>query len=375
MNKPLTFIPDERNVQYLVESLDIIERNCNSYHQGFRPDYRVIAAQLRLLLCDKNRGKENSLALKVFPNLQLHQVTYQVSDETLKSHPVVWIAGSITGIPIYMQIKDLFDLQSNLITLDKWREQIAVISQGKPFSLAEIIKSVSEKDGGTHVDDDLDEYLEMAGLFTHIGPTGLPTSHKQIIMVAIGEYIVAELRNLLTGQKRDVSHKPNYVHKNDPFGSSTINANENRNNDLAVGSPSDYYSALVLTHWTGSGSFGDGRRPAVADEYMLEGYGAIANVPSWPINQPCPYYGYIVGITATADIISEISKDSRFFLICNPINKNEIPNEKWLLSLRIWMTSHGMSENEASMLMQSISALTKKEIVEVLITVLSNPKN
>jgi hypothetical protein len=108
---------------------------------------------------------------------------------------------------------------------------------------------------------------------------------------------------------------------------------------------------------------------------MLEGYGAIANVPSWPINQPCPYYGYIVGITATADIISEISKDSRFFLICNPINKNEIPNEKWLLSLRIWMTSHGMSENEASMLMQSISALTKKEIVEVLITVLSNPKN
>jgi len=41
MDTPLIFTPDNRDIQYLVESLDIIERNCNSYHQGSRPDYRV----------------------------------------------------------------------------------------------------------------------------------------------------------------------------------------------------------------------------------------------------------------------------------------------------------------------------------------------
>jgi len=375
MDTPLTFTPDDRNVQYLVESLDIIQRNCNSYHQGSRPDYRVIAAQLRLLLCDKNRGKENSLALKVFPNLQLHQMTDQASEEILKSYPIVWIAGPITGIPIYMRFKDFFDLQSNPIPLDEWREQIAVISKGKPFSLAEIIKSVSEKDGGAHVDDDAHEYLEMAGLLTHVGPTGLPTSHKQIIMIAIGEYIVTELRNLLAGKKRDVANKPNLVHASNSFRSFTITANENKSDDLTAKSPFDFYNAMVLTYWAGSGTFGDSRRPAIADEYKIEGYGAIANVPSWPGNQPCPYYGYIVGITATTDIISEIGKDSRFFIIWNPDNKNEIPDQEWLLGLRTWMASQGMPENSVNILMRSISGLTKEEIVEELNTVLSIPKN
>lgn len=375
MDLSLAFTPDKRNIQYLVESLDIIERNCNSYHQGFRPDYRVIATQLRLLLCDKNRGKENSLALKVFPDLQLHHMTDQVSERTLMSHPIVWIAGPITGIPVYMQFKDFFDLKSNLMSFDKWREQIAVISRGKPYSLAEIIKSVSEKDGGAHIDDNTDEYLEMAGLLTHVGPTGLPTSHKQIIMIAIGEYIVTELRNLLTGKKRDVANKPNHVHVDNSFKSFTITTNNNSSDDLTDRSPFDFYNAIVLTCWVGAGIFGDSRRPAIADEYKIEGYGAIANVPSWPINQPCPYYGYIVGITTTIDIIYEISKDPRFFIICNPDNKNEIPNQEWLSALQTWMTSQGISENSVNILIQNILGHTKEDITKELNITLSIPKN
>jgi len=328
-----------------------------------------------LLLCDKNRGKENSLVLKVFPNLQLHQMTDQASDEILKSHPIVWIAGPITGIPIYMQFKNFFDLQSNLIPFDEWREQIAVISKGKPFSLAEIIKSVSEKDGGAHLDDDANEYLEMAGLFTHVGPTGLPTSHKQIIMIAIGEYIVTELRNLLAGKKRAVGNKPNHVYEGNSFKSFTVTVNENNSDELTATSPFDFYNAMVLTYWVGSGTFGDSRRPAVADEYKIEGYGAIANVPSWPINQPCPYYGYIVGITTTIDIIGEISKDPRFFIICNRDNKSETPNQEWRSALKTWMESQGMSENSVNILIQNISGHTKEEILEKLNTILSVPKN
>jgi len=98
-------------------------------------------------------------------------------------------------------------------------------------------------------------------------------------------------------------------------------------------------------------------------------------VSSWPRNQPCPYYGYIVGITTTPDIISQIAKDSRFFLICNPDTKNELPNPEWLLGLKTWIMAQGMPEDEVNILIQSISGLTKKESVEELNKVLSIPRN
>jgi len=194
-------------------------------------------------------------------------------------------------------------------------------------------------------------------------------------MIAIGEYIVTELRNLLTGKKRHIANKPNHVYVGNSFKSFTITANENSSDNLTAISPFDFYNAIVLTYWVGSGTFGDSRRPAVADEYKTEGYGAIANVPSWPSNQPCPYYGYIVGITTTTDIIYEISKDPRFFIICNPDNKNEIPNQEWLLALKTWMASQGMSENSVNILIQNISGHTKEDIAKELNTILSVPKN
>lgn len=190
---------NDRFKQYLEEALSIISRNCESYHQNYPPDYRVVASQLRIILCDKNRNQENSLVLKVIPNVKLHPLTSTISKEELDAKPYVWLAGRITGIPIRMRIVDCFNVNAVTIPLEEWRMQIAAISNGKPHSIMDIIKSVAEKDGGTHIDVGSNEYLDIAGTFTHTGPSGRTTTHKQAIIIAIGEYIAAELSKQIQG--------------------------------------------------------------------------------------------------------------------------------------------------------------------------------
>lgn len=39
----------------------ILEDNIRLFHGGRRHAYKVVAAQLRILLCDTNRGEDNSI--------------------------------------------------------------------------------------------------------------------------------------------------------------------------------------------------------------------------------------------------------------------------------------------------------------------------
>ena len=59
MDQSRPTFPNHQNVQYLIDALNIIDRNCKGFRDGHYPDYRVIADQLRMLLCDKNRQGES----------------------------------------------------------------------------------------------------------------------------------------------------------------------------------------------------------------------------------------------------------------------------------------------------------------------------
>src|SRR5512135_3021475 len=64
--------------EYVTGSLQILERSLAWSRQEFRPAYRVVAAQLRLLLCDTTRihGEivDVSLAPRLIADLRLYPV-------------------------------------------------------------------------------------------------------------------------------------------------------------------------------------------------------------------------------------------------------------------------------------------------------------
>jgi hypothetical protein len=202
--------PDLRSVEYLTDALDLIERSCKSFRDGHYPDYRVIAGQLRILLCDTRNNKDNSLALRVFPELRLHPMRNRVTPDEIHRREedvrrvvpecgemLTWIPATVTGMPEALRFVDVFDTGASPIPLGEWREQIGVVLGGQLFSLKKIIKSVAEKDGGSHVDDTPDEYLVSARKMHHKGPHRRATAHHEPMMIALGEYVVDELRRQL----------------------------------------------------------------------------------------------------------------------------------------------------------------------------------
>lgn len=199
----------ETYIQYLSDALDIIDRNCKSFYEGHYPDYRVVANQLKILLTDQEGGKDNSLTLKVFPNLKLHPMRIRIEKDPKGRYPLVKFPFALTGIPKQAKTINIFDTSAEYIFLEVWREQIGVILQGKAFLIEDIINSVADKGGGSHVADEPDEYLTLASRWYHKGADRRATGQHEPMIAGIGEYIVSELRNQLSKleKKNPISRK------------------------------------------------------------------------------------------------------------------------------------------------------------------------
>jgi len=119
----------------------------------------------------------------------------------------VLIPVAITGIPEALRFANVFDTEAAPISLEEWREQIGVILGGKRFLLKDMIKSVAEKGGGSHVDDTPDDYLINASKMHHKGANRRATGHHEPMMIAIGEYVVVELRRQLSELSQGANSK------------------------------------------------------------------------------------------------------------------------------------------------------------------------
>jgi hypothetical protein len=153
--------PSIRLAQYLNDSLEIIKINLTAYRNGCRPCYRVLAAQLRILLCDQKhehgRWQSRALAAAVLPGLTLH--------------PCLAISNPTP------------DTTKNPIPLIDWLRQILLLPSGKQQSIAECIKWVCEKDGGAHVD-------------IHGDDTISDQPYLEDGIIAISEYLITRLNEV-----------------------------------------------------------------------------------------------------------------------------------------------------------------------------------
>ena len=107
--------------QILSTSLDLVK-------QGHTEFYRVVALQLRLLLCDTtrrhNRRLDISLVTQLWPGLQLYPLNPQGQ----------------------------FDPASAPLLLEKWLAQTLPGYTGLSITLQTLIRRVCDQDGGAHVD-------------------------------------------------------------------------------------------------------------------------------------------------------------------------------------------------------------------------------
>lgn len=161
-----------RDLAYARDALHILRYNLRLYRQGAHACYRVVAAQLRLLLCDTNRVHDRlldiSLVPRLFPDLRLEalEADFQSSPDELRFLP-----------------------GAGTLSLADWLAQEIPAPGGEPISLRELIRSVCEQDGGAHVDPRPVSRLRS-------------WEARGALLASLGTYILAELEPLLQEDER-----------------------------------------------------------------------------------------------------------------------------------------------------------------------------
>jgi hypothetical protein len=128
-------------LKYALDSLEIIQLNCRAYEAGSSCCYRVLAIQLRILLCDQKREhntwRDISLATRLVPHLSFHPLnaSFPLDLDVIPTLPIQWIDPDQPSLPI-----------------SAWLDQGLFAVHGRLFSICSLIKWISEKDGGAHVD-------------------------------------------------------------------------------------------------------------------------------------------------------------------------------------------------------------------------------
>jgi hypothetical protein len=180
-------IPSQRNSEEiranLIDAINLVRINIALFDAGNRACYRLIAGQLRLLLCD---GKGNSLIKRVFPNPRLHPFWQcEEMDEIEKQggRMLFFLPGELASNS--SQITNICDRDKEPMELDKWLNLRVFDSS---ITLRGLIRSVANKDGGAHLDSKLDNTLmktystEICGELSHVR-----------FLVDISRYLVEEI--------------------------------------------------------------------------------------------------------------------------------------------------------------------------------------
>jgi hypothetical protein len=136
-------------------SLAILKANLGLFEEGARDVYRVIAVELRKLMCDRPRP----LLLRVFREVHLHKLHLTGLLEECPSLAVGlvnYIPGRLTcdanGRAVF---RLLFDKSKARLSLKEWIQQPCF---NREITIHELIKSVADKEGA-HADPDYNTTL------------------------------------------------------------------------------------------------------------------------------------------------------------------------------------------------------------------------
>jgi hypothetical protein len=166
-------------------SLRILAAALNMYESGTKDAYRIVATELRKLLCDRN-----PLLPRVRPDVRLHKLHWT---EVLERCPSL-ADGMQMMMPGRLSVSTngayhfelMFANSGVLMEPSSWVKQPFLSPN---ITLWELIKSVADKEGA-HSDPDYNETLLLGKLVTYVQDE----SHIPAI-IALGDYIRKWLRD------------------------------------------------------------------------------------------------------------------------------------------------------------------------------------
>lgn len=144
---------ERRLAAAMLESCKIISSLMKAYESGDTAMYIPMAAQLRILFCDTQRKKDNSVLGRLLPKLKLRafrSIEFQNAGGPLQFAAFPFEI-SVTNAGVVLADFDL-SYPPTLICLSEWREQVITYIPCR-LTVAQIIRSVCDKGGGAHVDD------------------------------------------------------------------------------------------------------------------------------------------------------------------------------------------------------------------------------
>ncbi|MDB5885503.1 MAG: hypothetical protein JWR74_1674 [Polaromonas sp.] len=172
-----------RLVEHVNASVEAIGINVKAHYDGSQQAYRSVAGELRKLLCDVHKKKDNSLILRFFPEMRFAPL----------NGPPDWIIDIADFASVGMfrtdgtgesEIEKLFDHNSLALPLTEWLNQKIF---NKKNTLREIIKSVADKESA-HADVDSNDTLSLLK-----GTTVGKRTLASILIIAIARYVVMHM--------------------------------------------------------------------------------------------------------------------------------------------------------------------------------------
>ena len=188
--------------QQLQDSLAVVDTCLECIYSGKTHMYRALAGQLRLLLCDTQRNKDNSLLAAVYPKLEVSafsEITWSKNEagsvrllETAAgTNRIAQMPLEISVFPNGLAVADLELNNSNLLPIAEWSGQRLTFHPTR-LSAKAVIRAVADKGGGAHVDADSSLDLRFMYQYTPAGRT-----YAELFVIAIGRFMQALGEKLL----------------------------------------------------------------------------------------------------------------------------------------------------------------------------------
>ena len=188
----------------LREATEELEIGVERARNGSTSAYQTIATYLRKLV-GVHRG--NDLLCRVIPKATLHKLVEQPSplpvEELEKLNPGRrWLEEQDRGpqfAGIYsinkvtfsdpLQVEIQFDLSSEPLPVQEWREQV-LVNSSPPILVGEFIQTLGNQEGA-HTDDEIHRAIRKVDDLADQWPTA------RAVIVGLGEYVAGRVRELI----------------------------------------------------------------------------------------------------------------------------------------------------------------------------------
>lgn len=173
-------IKDNYLKQQLKESFLIIDSCLKCYYENDHHMYKPLAGQLRILFCDFQGKKDNSLLPRVFPQITLNILEpIDWSDKQSSSLKLLQNSDSanrISSMPLEIKqyknglaIAELVPAKNEkLVDIPTWVNQY-LTHYPTSLTVKDVIRNLADKGGGAHVDSNLSAQQRYMNQMTVVG--------------------------------------------------------------------------------------------------------------------------------------------------------------------------------------------------------------